>query len=167
VQARAGVRRLVGHEQLDRRAEHRVREITRGGEGLELLPEPGAEEMVDHGEQLGPRAVVAGEREQRLGLRTTLTENLYIRMAEAVDRLELVPDEEPLGVRAGQQVHEFALEPVRVLELVDHDRPEAELLLLPQRLVVAEQVARPQLQILEVERRLAVLRSGIRFREAE
>ena len=167
VHAGPRVRRLVGHEQLDRRAEDRVREVARGGEGLELLAELGAEEMVDHGEQLGPRAVVARERQQRLGLRTALAEDPHVGMAEAVDRLELVADEEPLRVGAGEEIHDLTLEPVRVLELVDHDRPEAELLALPQRCVVAEEVARAQLQVLEVERRLAVLGRGVRVRESE
>ena len=68
-------------------------------------------------------------------------------MAEPVDRLELVPDEEPLVVArtAGDQVDELALQPVGVLELVDHDRPEAELLALADRLVVTQQIARAEL----------------------
>ena len=167
VQAGPGVRRLVGHEQLDRRPEDRVRELARGGEGLELLPELGAEEMVDDGEQLRPRAVVARQRQQRLRLRAALAEYLHVGMAEAVDRLELVADEEPLRIGPGEEIDELALEPVRVLELVDHDRTEAELLALTQRLVVTEEVARTQLQVLEVERRLAVLGGGVRVGEAE
>ena len=167
VDAGPGVRRLVGDEQLDRRPEHRVRELAGGGEGLELVPELGAEEMVDDGEQLRPRAVVAGQRQQRLGLCAALAEHLHVGVAEAVDRLELVADEEPLRLGAGEEVDQLALESVRVLELVDHDRPEAELLALPQLVVVAQQVARPQLQVLEVERRLAVLGRGVRFREPE
>ena len=67
----------------------------------------------------------------------------------------------------GEEIHELALEAIRVLELVDHDRAEAELLALPERAVVTEQVARPQLQVLEVERRLAVLGGRVGVREAE
>ena len=80
-------------------------------------------------------------------------------MAEAVDRLELIADEEPLVVAwsAGEQIDQLALQPVRVLELVDHDRTEAQLLSFADRRVVTQEVARAQLQILEVERRLAVL----------
>ena len=77
-------------------------------------------------------------------------------MAEAVDRLELVPDEEELVAR--DQVDHLALEAVRVLELVDADLAEAQLLALADRVVRREQVARAELEILEVERGLAVLR---------
>ena len=59
------------------------------------------------------------------------------------------------GRPAGEQVDQLTLEPVRVLELVDHDRPEAQLLALADSLVVSQEVARAQLQILEVERGLA------------
>ena len=85
-----------------------------------------------------------------------LLEDLDVGVAEAVDRLELVPDEEELVAR--DQVDHLALEAVRVLELVDADLPEAQLLALADRVVVAQQVARAELEILEVERRLAVLR---------
>ena len=60
-----------------------------------------------------------------------------------------------------EQVDDLALEPVRVLELVDHDRAEAPALPLAHRGVVAEQVARGELEVLEVERRLAVLRRAV------
>jgi hypothetical protein len=88
-------------------------------------------------------------------------------VTEAVDRLELVPDEEHLALpgAARQQVDQLALEPVRVLELVDHDRAEPQLLAQTNLVGVAEQVARPQLEILEVERRLAVLRVLVSGRE--
>ena len=123
--------------------------------------------MVDHREHLGPRAIVARQGKQRVGLRSALAEHLHVRVTEAVDRLELVADEEAFGVRAGEQIHELALESIRVLELVDHDRPEAQLLALSQRLVLPQQVARAELEILEVERRLAVLGGRVRPREAE
>jgi hypothetical protein len=102
VRAAAGVRGLVGDEQLDRRAEDRVRERARGRERLELLAELDAEEVVDHGEHLGPRAVVPRQRQQRLRLLAALAEDLHVRMPKAVDRLELVADEEAFRVRAGQ-----------------------------------------------------------------
>src|SRR6266550_5699219 len=80
-------------------------------------------------------------------------------MAEAVDRLELVTDEEALVIPrpAREQIDQLALQSVRVLELVDHDRPEAQLLSFSNRLVVTQEIARAQLQVLEVECRLAVL----------
>ena len=105
--------------------------------------------------------------QQRVRLRAPLAEDLHVRVPEAVDRLELVADEEPLGVGAGEEIHELALEPVGVLELVDHDRAEAQLLALPQRLVLPQQVARAELEILEVERRLAILGGRVRLGEAE
>ena len=117
--------------------------------------------MIDDCEHLRPRAVVARQREQRLGTGAALAEDLHVGVAEAVDRLELVADEEPLRVRPGQEVDQLALKPVRVLELVDHDRAESQPLSLAQALVVAQQVTRVQLQILEVERRLAILRRRV------
>ena len=157
VDAGLAVARLVGHEQLDRRPERGVGEAARGLERLERLAEVGGEEVVDHVEHLGPRAVVLRQREHAADLLAALPEDLDVRMAEAVDRLELVADEEDLGVLVREQVDELALEPVRVLELVDHDRAEAPALALADLGVLAQQLAREQLQVLEVERRLAVL----------
>ena len=54
------------------------------------------------------------------------------------------------------------MQAVRVLELVDHDRAEAQALALADLRVVAQQVARVELEILEVERRLARLRVAVR-----
>jgi len=51
--------------------------------------------------------------------------------------------------------------------IVDHDRTEAQLLSLADRLVVTQKIARAQLQVLEVERRLAVLSLLICGREAD
>jgi hypothetical protein len=151
--------RLVGYEQLDGRSEDWIREIARGTQRLEFVTEVGAEEVIDDGEHLRPRAVVLRERQDARRRASPLAENLHVCMAESVDRLKLVADEEdlPLAAAARQQVDQLALQPVRVLELVDHDRREAELLAGPDRLVVAEHVARAQLQVLEVEGRLAVL----------
>ena len=85
-------------------------------------------------------------------------------MAEPVDRLKFVADEEQLlGV---ELVDDLALQPVRVLELVHHHGPEAKPLVIANGLVVSEQVAGTKLEILEVERRLAVLRGLIRKLEA-
>ena len=88
-------------------------------------------------------------------------------MAEPVDRLELVADEEHVlrGPAPGEQVDQLALERVRILELVDHDRPEAQLLGLEDPGVVREQVAGQQLEILEVECGLTLLAGRILGRE--
>ncbi len=166
VDAGARVRRLVGHEQLDGRAEDRIGELAGRREWLKLLAELGPEEVIDDCEHLRPRAVVARQRQQRLRPGAALPEDLHVGVAEAVDRLELVADEEPLRVGSRQQVDQLALEPIRVLELVDHDRAEPQPLPLAQALVVAQQVTGVQLKVLEVERRLAVLRRRVLGREA-
>jgi hypothetical protein len=84
--------------------------------------------VVDSREYLRSRAVVARQREQVLRLLAARTEDLEVCVPEAVDRLELVADGEDLGVvRVRHEIDQLALEPVRVLELVDHDHPEPEL----------------------------------------
>ena len=108
--------------------------------------------MVDHVEHLGARAVVLGQREHAADLLAALAEDLDVRVPEAVDRLELVADEEELAVLARQQVDQFALEAVRVLELVDHDRAEPPAFALSDLVVLPEELAREDLQVLEVER---------------
>ena len=140
------------------------REVAGRRQRLELLAELGAEVVVDDRQHLGPRAVVARQRQQRLRTRPPLAEHLHVGVPEAVDRLELVADEEALRVGSGQQVDELALEPVRVLELVDHDRAEAQLLALAQRLAACRR-SRARSCVL-VERRLAVFRRRVMRREA-
>ena len=85
-------------------------------------------------------------------------------MPEAVDRLKLVADEEE--VLGGEQVDQLALEPVRVLELVHEHRAEAPALAVADRRVIAKEVPRVQLEILEVERGLAVLGGCVGVGEA-
>ena len=70
-------------------------------------------------------------------------------MAEAVDRLLLVPDDERAVRR--QEVDELELERVRVLELVDHDAREAVRVGGAQRRVVAQQIAGVELEVVEVQ----------------
>ena len=94
-----------------------------------------------------------------------LLEDLDVGVQEAVDRLELVADEEQLV--AGDEVDQLALQPVRVLELVDADLAEAELLARADLLVVAQQVAGSELEVVVVERRLAVLRLLVAALEAQ
>ena len=164
--ARSLVRALVGDEQLDRVPEDGVRELGRGGERLVLVAECAGEEVVDRGEHLRARAVVAREREQVRGLRSALAEDLDVRVPEAVDRLELVADREHLRrLRVRREIDELALEPVRVLELVDHDQPEAEPDGVAHALVVAQEVPRGELEILEVDDGLAALGRVVLARE--
>ena len=75
-----------------------VRELGRAGELLELTAEVRAEELVDRGEHLGARPVVERERERLVDSLAPLAEDLHVGVAEAVDRLELVADEEQLRV---------------------------------------------------------------------
>ena len=162
------VRRLVRDDELDRRPETGVAVAVDGLERLEHVSELLGEEVVDGCEHLGPRPVVERQREHLLGGIPTLAEDGHVGVAEAVDRLELVADEEEILRRAaGHEVDELTLEVVRVLELVHQDRAEAHLLALPNDGVVAQQVAHAELEILEVERRLGVLRRLIRLRERE
>ena len=81
-------------------------------------------------------------------------------MPEAVDRLELVADEEEL-LRV-ELVDDLALEAVRVLEFVDHDRAEAKTLAPADVVVSRQEIARAQLEVFEVQRALGVLRALIR-----
>src|SRR5207244_1047911 len=67
---------------------------------------------------------------------------------------------------ATKQIDQLALEPVRVLELVDHDRAEAKLLPLADLRARLQQVARRKLQILEVDRGLALLGRAVGGGEA-
>src|ERR1700757_5284270 len=123
-------------------AEDGVRELGRPGELLELTAEVRAEELVDRGEHLGAGPVVERERERLLDGLAPLAEDLHVGVAEAVDRLELVADEEELGLGGPEQVDDLRLEAVRVLELVDEDRAEAPLLALAELRLRAEEVAR-------------------------
>jgi hypothetical protein len=164
VDARVLVARLVGHEQLDGGPERGILEPACRREGPERVTEVGREEVVDHLEHLRARAVVLGQGEHAAGGFAPLAEDLDVRVPEPVDRLELVADEEQ--VLRGKQVDQLALEAVRVLELVDQHRAEAPALALADRRLVAEQVARGELEVLEVERRLGRLRGGVRVGEA-
>ena len=64
------------------------------------------------------------------------------------------------------EVDQLALEPVRVLELVDHDHAEPQPRRLADVVVVAEEVAGCELEILEVDDRLASLRGRVLDAEA-
>ena len=119
--------------------------------------------MVDCGEDFGARPVVESQRQYGARLVAPLAEDVHIGVPEAVDRLELVTDKEQF--LAGDQIDQVALEAVGVLELVDHHRPEAPGLALPDLLVLAQQVARGQLQILEVDAGLTFFRTRVRARE--
>ena len=101
MRAGAAVARLVGDEQLDRRPEDRIGEVARSGERLELVTEIGAKEMVDGGKNLRPGAVVQRQRQHHARLLAPFPKDVHVGVAEAVDRLELVPDEEHVLGRLG------------------------------------------------------------------
>jgi hypothetical protein len=163
----AGEARLVGDEQLDRMAENRIGELRRRRQRLEVVSERVGEEMVDRVEDLRARPIVLCQREQAWRLRASLTEDLEVGMPEPVDRLELVADREHLGeIRMRNEVDHLALEPVRVLELVDHDHAEPEPGRFANVLVVAKQIAGGELEILEVDDRLSSLRRAVLHTEA-
>src|SRR4029079_15816580 len=88
-----------------------------------------------------------------------LPEDLDIGVAEAVDGLELVADEEDLVAR--HQVDQLALQAVRVLELVHEDRAKAPARVVADLLVQLQKRAGVQLQVFEVKCRLAGLRLGV------
>src|SRR5205823_1803041 len=159
--ARLAVCVLVADQQLDGVAEDRVCELARSRERLVAVAELVAEQVVDRREHLGPRAVVARERKTLCRRFAPLAEDRDVGMSEPVDRLEFVTDEKDVARAVTEQVDQVALQAVRVLELVDHDRAETKLLRLAHLLVVAEQVAREELQVLEVEGRLALLRGRV------
>ncbi len=79
-----------------------IGKLDRRRELLELAAEVRAEEVVDRGKHLRPRAVVVREREERLRRRAPLAEDVDVGVPEAVDRLELVADEEELRLRRPQ-----------------------------------------------------------------
>ena len=161
------VARLLRDEKLDGMAEDRVCELGRRGKRLELVAERPREQIVDRGEHLRPRAVVRAQGQEARGLRPAFSKHPDVRMAEPVDRLELVADREDLrqlGMR--DQVDQLALEEVRVLELVDHHELEPQPHCVSDRLVVAEQIPGRQLEIFEVDGGLSSLGGGILAGEA-
>ena len=88
---------LVGDEQLERARKGGPRGAGGRLESLELVAELRCEELVDRGEHLGPRAVVSRQREDGRCRRAALAEHRDIGVPEAVDRLELVADDEEVS----------------------------------------------------------------------
>ena len=114
-----------GQQELHRR--RTVRLIDERGERLEA-GEQAAPDRVGRGDQPGRRPEVPGQGKRHpVGLisllepAVLLAVDLDVRVAEAVDRLELVADEEQARIRAAQLLDQPQLEAVRVLELVDHE----------------------------------------------
>ena len=120
---------------------------------------PGAlEGEVDRVEDLAAGAEVDGDALGAAGrarLLPVLAEDAHVGVPEAVDRLVLVAD--PEQVVAREQREQLVLEPVRVLELVHQHVLEARRVRLAEALVAGQQVARHELEVLEVERRALAL----------
>ena len=106
------------------------------------------------------RAVVPAKRDQPLaGLGALLAVDRDVGVAEPVDALELVADEEELA--AGHEVDQLALEPVRVLELVDEHVGEPLPVGLGQVGSGAQEIAGPQLEVGEVDQAAGVLQVAV------
>ena len=91
-----GVRGLVGDEQLEWRAEDGIAVAARRRQLLKALAELVLEQLVDRSQHFRPRAVVERQRQHLRRRLTTVSEHRDVCVAEAVDRLELVADEEQL-----------------------------------------------------------------------
>ena len=79
--------------------------------------------------------------------------DLDVGVAEGVDRLELVADQEQPRVRAPERLDQRELQGVGVLELVDHQVAELLAVALAEPLVAAQQRHGLELEVLEVQRR--------------
>jgi hypothetical protein len=128
----------------------------------EVLPEHGGEGSVQGIEDRRASAEVLAQLVHATppieGI-APLAEHLDVRVPEAVDRLELVPDGEQVVVF--QRLQEAQLQPVGVLELV-HQNPLEALAVLPADPVIAlQQVAGLQLQVREVQAGPAPLELGV------
>src|SRR5262249_20598150 len=97
--------------------------------GWKPSPNSGPKRWLTAASTSGRAAVVRWQRQPPRRGRAPLAEDLDVRVPEAVDRLELVANIEDLLLGAAcEQVDHLALQRVRVLELVDHERAEAQLL---------------------------------------
>ena len=125
----------------------------------------GREGAVEYVQQLLAGAEVGGQQPGPLLPQRgpPLAEDRHVGVAEAVDRLELVADREQ--VVALERLENVQLQPVRVLELVDHEQAEALGPALAIGGVRREQVADAELEVLEVEAGAGGL--GLRVGRAE
>ncbi len=155
-------RLAVGEDRLDRgsflgeegdrlgRPERLVRDLA------PRLAEDLREDGVHVGEDRRPRPEARVERHDEPArpphLVLDLEEPAHLGVPEAVDRLLHVAHGEEC-VRPPHEVHDLLLEPRGVLELVDQDRLEARAHLLADVRARLEELARPLLEVAEVERR--------------
>src|SRR5206468_3435440 len=133
VERTAGGERLVGVSGRRARWSPLPTSPLRHGRSRLLRAPQAVEERVNEREDLGPRAEVGRQREAAggggvAGLRSAqrllaLSEQPDVGVAEAVDRLPGIPDEEQVPL-APEKVEKLALEAVGVLEFVDHQIPQ-------------------------------------------
>ena len=171
----AGLAVFVGHGDVEGRDAQAVvaivMERVEGGEaGLPIGREHGLEALVDEGEDRGAGAEIGGDRQEAVGVLgaegvARLHIGADIGAAEAIDRLLGIADQEerarpdaepgPVVVAidrlAAKPPEDLGLQGIGVLELVDEDVGET----LPERaadvVMVAQQIARGEDQIVEVE----------------
>ena len=72
-------------------------------------------------------------------------------MAKAIDRLEFVTYCHQGRIGSAQGLDQVELESIGVLELIDHDLPEAASVVVTDPSVVLEQVPGPDLEVFEIE----------------
>ena len=150
----------VDHQQVHARGRARLGLAgpRRLAQRLEALAPDALERQVDRVEHLPARAEVDRDAlgpPLGVGALPVPAKHAHVRVPEAVDGLVLVAD--PEEVVAGQQLEQLVLELVGVLELVHEHVLEARGVGLSKSLVCREQVARDQLQVLEVECRALAL----------
>ena len=147
-----------------------VERVEGGKAGLPIGREHDLEALVDEGEDRGAGAEIGGDRQEAVGILgakgvARLHVGADIGAAEAIDRLLGIadqeerarPDPEPGPVviaidrLAAQPPEDFGLQRIGVLELIDEDMREALSQRAPDIVMVAQQIARGEDQIVEVE----------------
>ena len=170
----AGLAVFVGHGDVESRhaqAAPIVMEWVESGEArLAIGREHGLEALVDEGEDRGAGAEVGGDRQKAVGVLgaegvARLHIGADVGAPEAIDRLLRVADQEerarpdleagPIVIAidrlATQPPEDFGLQGIGVLKLVDEDMGETLSQRLAHGVVVAQQVARGENQIVEIE----------------
>ena len=148
----------VDQHELDGRGRLRGRERRgRDERPVGALVEEPAEELVDERQHRSARAEVSRQRARSRSPVTAGPEEPHVGVAKAVDRLELVADEDTVARLRRDQIEQPALQAVRVLKLIDEHEVVGRLHLGSHARIGLEQLAEALLQVIEVERALALL----------
>ena len=132
-----------------------------GQERRVALAEVAREHLVHDVDHVRTRAMVPAKRDELIPRRgPLLAVDRDVGVAEPIDALELVADEEELA--AGDEVDQLALKPVRVLELVDEHVREPLAVRLGQVGPGEQEVARAELEVGEVHQAARVLQVAVR-----